>query len=568
MKRILISLIALLLALSMIFVGCNEEPPANNDQGNGTPNTPPADTTYTLTENYLPDEIYTQMKAYFESKETGFYPYNDRANAPLVCTDVFVISNAKVKSITIPVFSTGKADSEGNFTFSIYILPNDWSKLRTEMADPAEPIVIKVNAEEHGLTENTMAIRKFIKVDLTEYDIVLNDKQTLGFSSSEDTLIPARVQTKGTVDDLGKEKYTPAKYMIDNWDVVGYYYYNTTESAFAYTDNSLLFDFELERTYESEDAYNAMIAAQAQADADYAAKLAAVAEAYGGKYFSLIGDSISTFNGVTNNGSINSTLVGNAVHYTINTTVYNPSKTYWGKLAEDTGMNHCVINSWSGGKVYGTERNENKDNMLTRSYNLKTNAGKSPDVIFLYYAINDMLNSPSSVNGTSEDDFTGALPTGDLYQRLNAKSDDKTTKEIVAEWFAEVERKAILSGYVADNPATIKCGETYITWEGAYALSLQNIKRLYGDAEVFVLTLAEANHGSNGQPRFGKANVVLRALAEYFEVGLVDQDKSEVNKANCHMYARDAHGLHPNGKGHAALTKLIVETLYERLPKQ
>ena len=34
------------------------------------------------------------------------------------------------------------------------------------------------------------------------------------------------------------------------------------------------------------------------------------------------------------------------------------------------------------------------------------------------------------------------------------------------------------------------------------------------------------------------------------------------------MYARDAYGLHPNGKGHAALTRAIVEAMYERLPKQ
>ena len=107
----------------------------------------------------------------------------------------------------------------------------------------------------------------------------------------------------------------------------------------------------------------------------------------------------------------------------------------------------------------------------------------------------------------------------------------------------------------------------FVCWEASYALSLQNIKRLHPDAELFSITLPEANHNSSKQPRLGKANVIIRALAKYFGVTIVEQDNSEVNKANCHVYARDAHGLHPNGRGHAAITKLIVETLYEKLPK-
>ena len=574
MKCILISLIALLLALSMIFVGCNEEPPANNDQGNGTPNTPPADTTYTLPENYLPDKIYTQMKAYFESTESGFYPYDDLAYAPLVSTDMLTLSNCVVKSITIPVFSTGKADENGDFTFSIYILSNVWKELRQTLGEPGDPIVIKVNAAEHGLAENTVAVRKFVKVDLTAYDIKLSATQTLGFSQANDTLIPARVRTEGTVDGLGKEKYAPAKYMIDNWGAVGYYHYNPDADtnpdaeALAISDKSLLFDFELERTFESEAAYNAQIADKAQSDAEYAVKLAAVAQAYGGKCFSLMGGSISTFKGLTNSASNHPTLASVPYYYDIDGTVYDYTKTYWGKLSVDTGMELCVINAWSGGRAYGTDKYEGKDNMLTRSYHLGTASGQSPDVIFLNYATNDILYSPSSTHDATHSKYTGNLPTGDLTQRLNATDKTKSDKEIVAEWFAEVEQMAKEAGYVAENVNTVKYGETFITWEASYALALQNIKRLYPDAEVFCFTLAEINHGNSFQPRHSNVNKVIRALAEYFELDIVDQGKCEVNKANCHTYGRgDVYGMHPGIKGHAAITKLIFETLYERLPK-
>lgn len=582
MKRTLLSVLSLLLCLCMLLCACSQEPTNddnNKPQGPGTPNVT-ADP-FLKTENYVPADVFAQMKTYFESTESGFSLY-DREKLPFVSTDVFALSNCSVKSITIPVFSTRTTDKNGDFTFSLYIVPNSWAALRSHLTDLDDPIEIKINAEEYELEENQL-VRKFIKVDLTEYNIKLTADETLAFANENDTILPAQVMTKGTVNDAGQKKYTPAKYMIDEWDVVGYYYYDYAIDSetgkpigFTHTDNSLLFDFELERTYESESAYNAMVAAQQQADADYAAKLAAVKAAYGDKCFSLIGDSISTFNGVTNNAQTNATLSKNAVYYTINTTVYQASKTYWGKLAQDTGMDLCVINSWSGGTAYGLKGG---DDMLTRSYNLATKNGTTPDVIFLYYGINDMNNSPSSINESSTGwrysaEKTGDL-AGDLYQRLTNTADTRTQKQIVAEWFEQVQAYATARGYNPNDPTTINLGtvkaieetDIFITWEAAYALALQNMKRLYDDTEIFMLTLQPTNHSSGKEDRLDRANVILRALAEYFEVDLIDQANCEITKDNCHAYARDAYGLHPNGKGHAAITKLLVEALYEKLSK-
>ncbi len=578
MKRILLSLLAILMALSMILVGCNEEPPTPDnpnppDNGNNGEQNPPAQTTtFTKTENYMPAEVFTQMKAYFEGTEKGFEACSDRTSAPYVGTDLYAITNCTVKSITIPVFSTGKADKNGNFTFSIYVVPNDWSSLRTAITDPDEPIVIEINAEEYGLEESKL-IRKFIKVDLTDYDITLSAGETLGFSHADDTLIPARVLTKGYVTNgTTKGKYAPAKYMIDEWDVVGYYYCDTTDQSFAYIGNSLFFDFELERTWESEAVYNAQLAAKQAADADYAAKLAAVKAAYAGKSLSLIGDSISTFNSVTNDSALG--LGDNPAYsqYTLGGTIYDYTKTYWGKLCADTDMELCVINSWGGGKVYGwPNKYEGKDGMLLRSYNL-AKGGKAPDLILLNFGINDMGGGYSSAQEPTSSAFTGDLPTGNLYQRLTAANKTKTDKEIVAEWFAEVETYAAQGGFDPADPRTITFNNNnksniYTCWEAAYALSLQNIKRLYPDAEVFCITLPDRNHTSSTQPRLTRANLLISALAEYFELGLVDQSESGITRENCMMYSSDGTGLHPNGKGHAALTKVIVEALYENLQK-
>ena len=209
--------------------------------------------------------------------------------------------------------------------------------------------------------------------------------------------------------------------------------------------------------------------------------------------------------------------------------------------------------------------------MLRRSYNL-AKAGQAPDLILLNYGINDMSGSYSSIQDETSSRFTGDLLTGNLYQRLSAADKTKTDKEIVAEWFAEVEKEAAQGGFDAKDPSTItfnanEKSNIYSCWEAAYALSLQNIKRLYPDAEIVCITLPDRNHSSSTQPRLSKANLIIRALAEYFEVGFVDQSKSGITRENCMMYSSDETGLHPNGRGHAALTKVIVEALWEKLPK-
>ena len=202
--------------------------------------------------------------------------------------------------------------------------------------------------------------------------------------------------------------------------------------------------------------------------------------------------------------------------------------------------------------------------MLKRSYQLANNDGTNPNLVILYYGINDINSSPSSA---STDHSSESLPTGNLYQRLQNKG-NKTSNQIVEEWFAEVQAKAQSAGYVQNdaNPVIIP-GTTYVCWEAAYALSLYNILHSYQSPEVYIMTLVETNHSSANNGKLDRANTILRAFAEYFGTGLIDQQKGYLNKANCHLYTYDTNGLHPNIKGHALMTRLIVETLYNDLNK-
>ena len=99
MKRTLRSALAMLLAVSMLsvpLVGCKKEPTDTTPPDDG--GTPPSAeaTPFTKTENYMPAEVFAQMKTYFEGGEAGFYPYDDRDFAPLVSLDMYTLSNCKV----------------------------------------------------------------------------------------------------------------------------------------------------------------------------------------------------------------------------------------------------------------------------------------------------------------------------------------------------------------------------------------------------------------------------------------------------------------------------------------
>ena len=86
----------------------------------------------------------------------------------------------------------------------------------------------------------------------------------------------------------------------------------------------------------------------------------------------------------------------------------------------------------------------------------------------------------------------------------------------------------------------------------------------YPDAEIHCLTLLK-NHGAAcTDEKLNRFNTCIRAIADYFGVGLVDQNASELNKTYFNNSV-DGTGLHPDIRGHKAMARLIVETLYNEL---
>lgn len=105
---------------------------------------------------------------------------------------------------------------------------------------------------------------------------------------------------------------------------------------------------------------------------------------FNGKRLSILGDSISTYQGVSNDGSINSTLIYNPCYYGGS---FPLEKTYWKRLIDELGFTLCVNNSWSGGNLSGRD---DPDSGVNRAANLSRDGGESPDLIIVFMGINDL----------------------------------------------------------------------------------------------------------------------------------------------------------------------------------
>lgn len=99
---------------------------------------------------------------------------------------------------------------------------------------------------------------------------------------------------------------------------------------------------------------------------------------------SFLGDSITTYAGYSDSGSINATLPQNPTWY--GKSKMDVSQTWWYRVTGEMGWELCVNNSYSGGRV------SNAYSYETRAKNLHTADGQQPDVILIYYGINDYNN--------------------------------------------------------------------------------------------------------------------------------------------------------------------------------
>ncbi len=243
-------------------------------------------------------------------------------------------------------------------------------------------------------------------------------------------------------------------------------------------------------------------------------EMAALMEALSGKKLSILGASICTFHGVSNDTSINDTLGSNVIWYTADKGLIR-ADTWWQQAADATGMEVLVDNAWSGSMVTSYAGH------ISRPVNLHDNTladnpdGKpiDPDVIAISFGLNDVSNS-KACNLTFDDAF-----------------------------FAKIEAE----GFV---------GTTY---DEAYARMLYNMTQRYPDADIFCCTLTVT--GISNATKLEKYNAAITALAAHYGCTVVDVFNTDLST---YYTSYTIDNIHPNAAGMDIKTDAFIAAMLQR----
>ncbi len=574
MKRTLALLLALIMMLSVVFVACNSEQTptdtpteAPTDAPTEKPTDKPTDKVEdpeptTPTGPVEPDApikvkswVYNGVKydtreayeaavrANFTSVEGGKKSYvsastmetikskynaNAKTNdyhlplAPFYWTGDLGLQNTKLISITVPINKT-KVAVDGNYTFTLTVVDKDDATKQT-------PYRIAIPAAANGLTDNAN-VYKFIKLDLTSYNIQLGANDTLGMSDKNDTVLLAYLTPNSTIyNDLAADENMKK--------LKGF-----RHSSGADGTNALPCDFEYEPAATSVDEYLAdenrnVIETLTFPNIDE--KTSAVQKAYDGLSLSVFGDSISTYYEISHgegSANYNSTLANSALWYNAgnaNAAGFKDHKdTYWGRFLAKCNMELCVDNAWSGGSFGGSGNTYDRAQQL---HNDKYNV--NPDVILTYFGINNTWGAQGR-------------ETGDLMALLDERG-DKTKTEVIDEWMKSFSGNTYTGTGAPD------------TFDKCYAYLLYTMTKKYPDAKIVVMSLAVNSHSSYPSCTFRvpEYNEVIKELCEYFGCVYVDQT-AIMDASNSSAYTLD--GIHPNSEGHRLMFEAAINAIYADL---
>lgn len=256
---------------------------------------------------------------------------------------------------------------------------------------------------------------------------------------------------------------------------------------------------------------NAKVTTASLSDSD---KITYLKQKYSGKKYSIIGDSISTYDGVSNDTGRNSTIGDNSICYPY----YNVDKleeTWWSMAASDLGMQLVVNNSWAG-SVVTTVGGDKMAACLSRAENLHSDiTGEEPDVIFAYIGINDFDWGEEKVPLGS---FNGLQDIFDGEKYLSGAGDEFAT---------------------------------------AYAMMIHKIRARYPSAEIYAFTLPNANvrKDDEAQKRY---NAEIIKIANYFNAEVIDLYNAYGGRYDIYS----SEGLHPNVTGMNLIADTLIDAMF------
>ncbi len=236
------------------------------------------------------------------------------------------------------------------------------------------------------------------------------------------------------------------------------------------------------------------------------------------KKISFLGDSITTYEGVSNGTEINDTLGENLVYYRKED--MQQTHTWWQRIADRYGMEVLVNNAWSGSTV-SSVCGEQSAGWNTRAVNLHDNTladnpekqPVNPDIIVVYLGINDYGRGVQC---------TGAFD-GAFWTKVQAE------------------------------------GYSPVTFDEAYAVMIYRIKQAYPQADVFVCNIPKSACGEGEE--LEQYNAAIARIGSWYGCTLVDFYTSKMSE----KYARyTKEGLHPNRRGMRVMADCIATAFTEK----
>ena len=235
---------------------------------------------------------------------------------------------------------------------------------------------------------------------------------------------------------------------------------------------------------------------------------------FAGKVVSIMGDSISTFEGwipVEDGHNLN-----HRKRYPQSNLFEDVRLTWWHMLINNLGAKLGVNDSWAGSMVSNTATTNSGDigpdacmASITRIPNLGSNG--TPDLIFLYGGTNDAARS---------------VPIGTFdpskYQQVDLTS------------------------------------STWSTFADAYAVAIMRMQHYYPDAKIIAMTPTWTTSYYTPQ-KLDEVAKMIKEVCDYFGVAVVDLRKCGINQNNLDKTLGD--GIHPSALGMEMIEKYVRKQL-------
>lgn len=228
-----------------------------------------------------------------------------------------------------------------------------------------------------------------------------------------------------------------------------------------------------------------------------------------GKTVSILGDSISTYQGWIPEGYA-------CFYPDPDNDIKDVSQTWWMQVIQNTGMSLLVNGSWSASAVCGDSRAEDSSAGCSsrRIVDLMGNTGTVPDVILVYLGAND---------------FFASIPLGKFSGTAEYRNDH----------------------YIWD-------------FTEGYELMLQKLQAVYPTSKIYCMTLIEANSGdhprvnANGNT-IADYNSRIKQIAAAHGISVIDVHNCGLEVYELGRFTSD--GTHPNREGAAKMAAYVTNAL-------